>query len=150
MNSPDLPADGGCRCGAVRFRVTTEPVMTLACHCNGCRRMTASAFSLTTTVPEGGFAVVAGEPAPGALRTPAAQHWHCPECHSSTHSSFTSSTGFVNVRATAFDATGWFSPFCETMAAEKLAWASLPVRHSFPGWPPVDSYPALMAEYAAS
>ena len=145
-----LPAEGGCRCGSVRFRVTTAPSMTLACHCTGCQRMTASAFSLTAMIPEDGFALVSGATVPGGLCAPAAQHWHCPACHSWTHSSFTPAQGFVNVRATAFDDTGWFTPFCETMTAEKLAWVDLPVRHSFPGWPPPERYPDLLAEYAAA
>ena len=39
--------EGGCRCGRVRLRVEAPPLITMACHCTGCQRMSASAFSLT-------------------------------------------------------------------------------------------------------
>ena len=41
-----LPWNGGCRCGAVRLRVTKPPLLAAACHCTGCQSMSASAFSL--------------------------------------------------------------------------------------------------------
>jgi len=47
MDGWDLPWEGGCRCGAVRLRVTKPPLLTGICHCTGCRRMSGSAFSLT-------------------------------------------------------------------------------------------------------
>ena len=59
--------EGGCRCGRVRFRVRGKPLITMACHCTGCRRMTASAFSLSGLPASGAFEVLEGEPAIGGL-----------------------------------------------------------------------------------
>ena len=42
-----LPLEGGCLCGATRFRVSTPPLIVNACHCRDCQKLTASAFSLT-------------------------------------------------------------------------------------------------------
>jgi hypothetical protein len=39
-------------------------------------------------------------------------------------------------------------PFIETMTREKLPWASTPAVHSFEGFPPMDRYEGLVAEYA--
>lgn len=148
MAQPDLPAEGGCRCGRVRFRLTAAPLMTLACHCRGCQHMSASAFSLTAMVPEDGFAVTAGETVIGGIHGEQGHHHHCDWCKGWIFTTLEPSHGFVNVRATLFDDPSWFTPFAETQTAEKLAWIDLPVRHSFDRWPPPERYPALVAEYA--
>jgi hypothetical protein len=38
--------EGGCLCGAVRYRVTGDPTIAVVCHCTRCHRMTESAFSM--------------------------------------------------------------------------------------------------------
>src|SRR3546814_16148897 len=50
MTDWKLPWDGGCRCGRTRFRVSAPPLLAEACHCTGCQRMTASAYSLSLAV----------------------------------------------------------------------------------------------------
>ena len=124
--------------------------MTLACHCRGCQHMSASAFSLTAMVPESGFAVIAGETVTGGIHGPDGRHHHCDWCKGWVFTELTPTQGFINVRATLFDEVGWFTPFAETQAAEKLAWVDLPVRHSFARWPAPERFPALLSEFAAS
>jgi len=41
---PDFPIEGGCQCGAVRYRATGRPIVFYLCHCTECQRQTASAF----------------------------------------------------------------------------------------------------------
>ena len=43
---------GSCRCGQVRITARGAPLMTFACQCTGCQRMTASAFSLSALYPD--------------------------------------------------------------------------------------------------
>ena len=42
-----LPAEGGCCCGRMRFRITVAPLLAMACHCRGCQSMTGSAHPQT-------------------------------------------------------------------------------------------------------
>ncbi|MXQ10914.1 GFA family protein [Microvirga makkahensis] len=139
--------EGGCRCGQVRFHVTAKPVMTMACHCTGCQRMTASAFSLSALYPSDGFAVVQGDPVIGGLHGPT-RHFFCPHCMSWLFTRPEGLDDFVNVRATLFDNARDFTPFIETCTSEALPWARTPARHSFKRFPPMESYPELMAEFA--
>ena len=62
MNDWKLPWDGGYRCGQTRIRVDAPPLLSSACHCTGCQRISASAFALTLAIPSDGFAVTKGRP----------------------------------------------------------------------------------------
>jgi hypothetical protein len=148
MSERELPWEGGCRCGQVRIRVSAPPLLTMACHCTGCQRMSASAYSLSVAVPTEGFSILQGEPIVGGLRG-ATRHFFCPQCMSWM---FTRPEGldfFVNVRATMLDDPSWYMPFIETYTSEKLPWATTPARHKYEQFPPREQYTSLLQEYAA-
>ncbi|NJO13328.1 MAG: GFA family protein [Gammaproteobacteria bacterium] len=147
MTSWKLPVQGACRCGQVRMRVDAPPLLTMACHCTGCQRMTGSAFSLSAAIPTEGFAVTEGEPVIGGLHG-ATRHFFCPHCMSWMFTRPEGMDSFVNVRSTLLDEPAWSRPFVETMTSEKLPWASTPAAYSFQKWPPVDQYVALIEAYA--
>lgn len=149
MKRPSLPLDGVCRCGRVKIRISAPPMLTMACHCTGCQRMSGSAYSLSAAIPAEGFAVIAGDPAVAGASAEAGHHF-CPDCMTWM---FTRPAGFdffVNVRPTMLDETGWYSPFIETYTSEKLAWAQTPAAHSYEKFPPMEDYEKLIGAYAAS
>ncbi len=40
--------EGGCLCGAVRYKTTAEPQKVTVCHCTFCQRFTGTAFLVET------------------------------------------------------------------------------------------------------
>ncbi len=144
------PLSGACRCGELRIEITLPPVMTAACHCRGCQRMSASAFSLTAMVPAAGFSVVAGVPVRGGIQGPQLDHNFCPNCRSWVFTRIASLPQFVNVRPTMLEDTSWARPFIETMTKHKLAWAATPAQYSFEEFPPMEDFQRLMDAFAAS
>ncbi len=146
MDDWKLPWAGGCRCDALRFAITEPPLLASVCHCRGCQRMSASAFSTTLTIPESGFAVTAGETAIGGLHGEDIRHHHCSLCLSWV---FTRTPmGFVNVRAAMLDDAGWFVPFVEVQTAEKLPWAEVPAEFSYERFPSYEDWGELAAAFA--
>jgi hypothetical protein len=139
---------GACRCGGVEFEVTAAPLVTMACHCTGCQRMTASAFSLSAAIPTDAFTLTRGAPIPGALRGEH-RHMHCPDCLSWVYTNPAGMDWFVNVRATMFDDTRWAKPFIETMTSEKLDWVTTPAVHAYAHFPTEADFPALLQEFPA-
>lgn len=148
-NEWKLPWTGACRCGRVTFRVSAPPIGTMACHCRGCQRMTASAYSLSAIFPASGFEVTAGEPVIGGLHGDS-RHFHCEYCKSWLFTRPAGMDDFVNVRATMLDDCAWFEPFAEMCTSEGLPWAKTGARHSFAGMPGMDELAPLAAEFAKS
>ena len=73
MTALTLPQDGSCRCGRVKLRISKAPLLSMACHCTGCQKMSSSAYSLSAAIPADGFEVTEGEPVIGGLHG-AARH----------------------------------------------------------------------------
>lgn len=147
MSDASVSRDGGCRCGKVRFRITASPLLTMACHCKGCQRMTGSAFSLSVAIPSEGFAVTHGEPAIGGLHG-ATRHFFCGWCMSWLFTRPESLDWFVNVRVTMLDdASAWSAPFIETCTDDKLPWVTTPAVHGFAAFPSFEAYGELLEEY---
>ena len=119
MSLPVLPLKGTCRCGDVGVELTAPPLMTAACHCTGCQKMSASAFSITAMVPPDGFAVTRGQTERGGLGEGPIDHRCCPRCLTWMFTRIEGVDGFINIRPTMFDDTSWFTPFIETMTQEK-------------------------------
>ncbi|MFL6604830.1 MAG: GFA family protein [Steroidobacteraceae bacterium] len=146
MSKLELPAHGACRCGEVQIRISAQPILTMACHCRGCQRMSASAFSLSAAIPTAGFEVVCGEPVIGGLRNPDLRHFFCPRCMSWMFTRFLPE--FVNVRVTMLDDVSWFAPFVETWTKTKLSWVTSPALHRYAEFPPMEEYTKLTAEFS--
>jgi hypothetical protein len=141
--------EGGCRCGGVRVKVTAPPLLTMACHCKGCQRMTASAFSLSALIPGPAFSVTTGAPVIGGMRA-SPEHFFCPQCMSWVFTRLPEAMGdFVNLRATMLDDVDPVPPFIETCTVEKLPWANTMAAHSYSQFPPPEDFPTLIAEYSA-
>lgn len=150
MDDASTSLTGACRCGRLSFAISADPIMTAACHCRGCQRMSASAFSLTAMVPAAAFRVLTGSPVKGGIKGPQLEHYFCPDCMTWVFTRIVGVTDFINVRPTMFDDPKWSRPFIETMTADRLPWAQTPAVHSYAGFPPVEDFPRLMQEFAAS
>src|SRR5256714_11198502 len=56
--------EGGCSCGAVRYRLASDPLFTHCCHCLNCQRQTGGAFVINLLIEADRVEVTAGEPRP--------------------------------------------------------------------------------------
>jgi len=147
MTAVQFPVEGACMCGRCRMRVNAAPIITMACHCMGCQKLSASAFSLTAMIPAAAFALLSGETQVGAMHG-ANPYVYCANCLNWLYTELTSAP-FVNVRPGLFGVPAWSTPFIESHVSEKLSWAVTPAKHSFAKFPEPHQYGQLMAEYAA-
>lgn len=78
-----LPARGSCQCGNVIYQVIEDPLITVACHCLDCQKLSTSAFSISMILNRSGFDLLSGELKKWERPTAAggiAVCWFCPDC----------------------------------------------------------------------
>src|SRR5437764_8623118 len=88
-----MPAhrEGGCACGAVRYRLASAPLFVHCCHCLNCQRQTGSAFVVNLLIEGDRLQVVAGEPQPVAVpRDDGSEQtiYRCPNCQVAVYSEY--------------------------------------------------------------
>lgn len=147
MTDWKLPIEGSCRCGGARLKISAPPMITMACHCSGCQKMTGGAYSLSAAFPTEAIEIVSGEPVLGGLKR-GIKHFFCPSCMSWMFSRMDGVEWFTNVRSTMLEDPARFAPFAETWTDEKLPFAETGAAESYPGFPPQEAFEPLMKAYA--
>ena len=84
--------EGGCSCGAVRYRLESEPLFVHCCHCLNCQRQTGSAFVINLLIEADRVELLAGEPQRVDLPRERGKQkvWRCPTCEIALYSQYTS------------------------------------------------------------
>lgn len=148
MTEWKLPWSAACMCGRVKMRIAQPPLMSMACHCRGCQKLTSGPYSLTLMLPASGFEVLEGETEIGALHRAETAHHFCAYCKNWLYTTGIAGGQFVNFRSTMLDDASWVVPFVESNIAEKLPNVISGAKVSFDGFPPPERYAPLMAAYA--
>ena len=83
--------EGGCACGEVRYRLTSDPLFVHCCHCLNCQRQTGSAFVINLLIETDRVELLAGDPVPVAVPrgTKKQKIWRCPACQIAVFSQYT-------------------------------------------------------------
>jgi hypothetical protein len=119
--------EGGCACGAVRYRLTSDPLFVHCCHCLNCQRQTGSAFAINIVIEADRVELLAGEPQPVAVPrgTKTQKIWRCPACQIAVFSQYTSPR-VRYVRAGTLDDAAAVAPDVHIYTRSKLPWVELP------------------------
>jgi hypothetical protein len=122
--------EGGCACGAVRYRLAAEPMIVHACHCRDCQRISGSAFVLNLWI-ERRFVEASGEPPRSfTLRAGCGQGhdvFFCGVCGTTLWSRYHAPPGdTLFVRAGTLDQPDSLAPDVHIFTRSKLPWLALP------------------------
>jgi hypothetical protein len=136
---PGFTAEGGCDCGAVRYRMLSEPLFVHCCHCRWCQRETGSAFVLNAMIEADRVEVLQGEPE--LVLTPSASGKgqkiaRCPTCRIAVWSHYAGAGEAISfVRVGTLDEPDLLPPDIHIFTASKQPWVVLP-----PGVPAYEEY----------
>jgi hypothetical protein len=116
--------EGGCFCGAVRYRATGAPYNVTHCHCTICRRLSAAPFVTWATFRSADFAVVGGAPAHIASSV-RAERTFCGRCGTPLTFQLHASPDELDVTVCSLDDPEGVVPEDHTQAATALSWVRL-------------------------
>ena len=120
--------EGGCACGAIRYRLASPPMFVHCCHCLNCQRQTGSAFVVNLLIETARVEVIAGTPqrvdVPRDDGTVQAI-FRCPACQVAVFSQY-GRPEVRFVRAGTLDEPTDVSPDVHIFTRSKVAWVTLP------------------------
>ena len=120
--------EGGCACGAVRYRLTSEPLFVHCCHCLNCQRQTGSAFVINLLIEADRVQLLAGSPqAVDVPRDDGSKQkiYRCPTCQIAVFSQYTH-PAVRFVRGGTLDDPSAVTPDVHIFTRSKLGWVTLP------------------------
>ena len=129
--------DGGCRCGRIRYRMTSDKLPNVyACHCLDCQTWSGSAFSLQFFLPDTQFEVIGDahvyeRTSPESGRTSVQRG--CPDCITRIYNTNSSRPGFVTIRAGTLDRSDELKVVAHIWTKRKMSGIVIPM--GVPSWP---------------
>jgi hypothetical protein len=130
--------EGGCACGAVRYRLGSPPMFVHCCHCRDCQRQTGSAFVLNALIETDRISLLSGDPVPVAVPTDSGRPheiYRCPTCQTALWSDYGRRPALRFVRVGTLDDPAALTPDVQIYTRSKLPWVRLPE-----GVPAFDAY----------
>jgi hypothetical protein len=130
MDDKGFPAEGGCDCRTVRYRMTTRPLFVHCCHCRWCQRESGASFALNAMIESERVEILAGEPE--CVDTPSnsgkgQRIWRCPKCRIALWSNYGGGGDAVRfIRVGTLDDPDLLPPDIHIFTSSKQPWVVLP------------------------
>jgi hypothetical protein len=125
LRSMPAPFEGGCMCGAFRYRCSKPPIWSSNCHCRSCQKLTGSSFSTAFTVKTDAFELLGGD-ALKFERTAesgnAVTVVRCASCGTWVYAERASNPEFRGVLASTLDDSSSFVLISDVYVTEAAPW----------------------------
>ena len=123
---------GGCLCGSVRYKVSSDPSFVLNCHCEDCRRSTGSVYGTNVFVDEDKVQIT-GEVSLYVHTADSGNEMtkrFCPNCGTLLFGNSSGRQNSVSIRAGTIDQFDLIKPQMNVFVAKKIE--STPINDSLP------------------
>ncbi len=115
------PRDGGCLCGAVRYRLTAVRFDSGYCHCRLCRRASGAPALVFATMPLSALEITSGIPR-SYRSTSFGQRWFCGDCGTQLYMRVDREPDSVDVTVASLDEPDAIPPAYHIWHASRIAW----------------------------
>ena len=149
--------EGGCQCGAIRYRLLRAPVALYACHCRDCQKQSSSAFGLSMWVETDGIEFTGDEPRIYRTAGDSGRDKLCAFCarcgtrlyHSGGGSRAEGSTT-ISMKAGTLDDTSTIEPTCHIWTKRAQPWMTPVLERDLCFHAGADSEETLRAQWRAA
>ncbi len=114
-------AEGGCACGAVRYRVAGTPLGNRICHCRACRSVSGAPVMAWTTVAKPDFHFIRGEPGEFSS-SPPVRRTFCTACGTPLTYRHEEEAAYLDLATCTLDDPGPFLPTHHSWLDHNVAW----------------------------
>lgn len=116
--------EGGCLCGAVRYRIEGEPLVSGTCQCRSCRKASAAAIVPWIHLESEKFSFTKGKPA-DFNSSPSVTRTFCGSCGTPLTYWKTSYGRTLDVTTCSLDDPDAFPPVAHVWTSHRLRWIEL-------------------------
>jgi len=128
--SAGFPAQGGCTCRAVRYTMTSAPLIVHCCHCRWCQRETGTAFALNAVIEADRVQFLAAAPELVLTLSNSGKGQkiaRCPQCRVALWSHYSGAGDKASfVRVGTLDEPDLLPPDVHIFTESKQPWVVLP------------------------
>lgn len=118
-----IQIEGGCFCGAIRYRIGSRPDGSMICHCRTCRRLFSAPVVAWLSVDSGSFEFIHGTPATFSTSAPVTR-WFCAACGTHVAYVHADEPTFIEVATCSLDDPSEFPPTHHSWLGHDLAWVA--------------------------
>jgi hypothetical protein len=119
-----MKLEGGCLCGAIRYRASGPPYHLTHCHCTLCRRASGAPFVTWFSVASASFQLVQGEPR-RYRSTPGAVRGFCGSCGTALTFQRDDLPGEIDITLCSLDDPEALTPEDHTYVRSRLRWVEI-------------------------
>jgi hypothetical protein len=153
MKLPAFPVEGGCQCGAVRYRLTAAPLSVYNCHCRDCQRTSGATNEMSMPIRRETLEPLSGELAAydkTADSGRVVRQLRCAICGTKVWNEPQSSPALRILKPGTLDDPSWAVPIGNIWTQSRAPWIAIdPALLNFPGQP-ADRQPLYDAWTAAT
>jgi hypothetical protein len=135
--------EGGCTCGAVRYRLKARPIFVHCCHCTWCQRETGSTFAVNAFAEASQVELLKGKLTQSMLPSASGKgqvFWPCADCGVTVWSNYPQAGQNIHfIRVGTLDDPSRAPPDIHIYTSTKQPWVVLP-----------DGVPAVAEFYRAA
>lgn len=121
-----LKREGGCLCGAVRYRLLGESAAEGAgyCHCRRCQLSTGAPVVAWVTYPKSSVEILQGQPKT-YKSSPKAVRQFCPDCGTQLFFGFTEGPPDIDISVASLDQPELMPPTYHIWTASRMPWLAI-------------------------